>query len=89
MRIQYNKEMNELARPASGFVLVKCDKKVANASNQPQDMWLWPGLEVIGHTHKSSALVKNGIPYIVTGVSDTEIALEMTEKFDVRQARQE
>ena len=75
-RIKINKELNLLHKPEEGAVLLK-PKILKGQLCRAQDMWVWPGLEILGCT-AASKKVKNNVLYTVTAVWSDSI--EITNK---------
>jgi hypothetical protein len=68
-RVQLNQAGNERERPANA-VLVKAGQ---NSKVAGQNMWLWPGIELLGSA--GSRRIRNGLLYTVTAVSQDTVTL--------------
>jgi hypothetical protein len=68
-RVQLNQAGNERERPANA-VLVKAGQ---NSKVAGQNMWLWPGIELLGSA--GSRRIRNGLLYTVTAVSHDIVTL--------------
>ena len=67
-RIQLNREANERERRAHPAVLVR-----AGTNARAQDMWVWPGLRLLGCAgHRR---IRNGVLYEVEAVGDDSITV--------------
>ena len=67
-RIQLNREANERERRAHPAVLVR-----AGTNARAQDMWVWPGLRLLGCA--GHRLIRNGVLYEVEAVGDDSITV--------------
>ena len=72
-RIQINKELNLLHKPDDATFIKT--KPLQGQLCKAQDMWIWPGLEVLGCT-QASKKVKNNVLYTVKAVGDNTIEIE-------------
>jgi 5-methylcytosine-specific restriction endonuclease McrA len=64
-RLALNRHYNEQKKEQHPeAVFVECRKLVRGATQHPQNMWVWPGLELLGCS-RSSDLIVNGVIYIV------------------------
>ena len=73
-----NRRYNE-SRDMRDGVLVKCAAG-ARGHNQPQDMWLRPGMRLICCC-KAHALLVNGVFYTVEGVDDERVVVRMDASY--------
>jgi hypothetical protein len=69
-RVQLNKAGNERERRAHTAVLVKAGQSSKVAG---QNMWLWPGLELLGSA--GSRRIRNGVLYTITAVTHDSVTL--------------
>ena len=53
--------------------------ELKGAASQPQDMWIWEGLQLIGAGSRRKVL--NGVLYIVTGFTEESISIRPHEDF--------
>jgi hypothetical protein len=65
-RVQLNARMNARCKPADA-VLIRCQP--SKLPNRPQNMWVWPGLTLIGAGGKT----KRGLWYTVRSVTETHV----------------
>jgi hypothetical protein len=80
LRMAVNKIMNErFVATRLGAVLVVANGAVPG-QNQPQNMWLLPGMLLQGCS-KTNTRVLNGVHYRVLAVSDSEISVQMIERY--------
>ncbi len=68
--MQLNKEGNERERRAHKAVLVKAGQ---NSKVAGQNMWLWPGIELLGSA--GSRRIRNGVLYVVTAATHDTVTL--------------
>ena len=69
LRTQVNKIMNErFIKPLPGAVLIQAQFQFRATLNQPQDMWLVPGMVLQGCCPSSDPSIVNGVLYEVTSV---------------------
>ena len=61
-------------------VLVKCAGKLPNRLNQPQDMYLRPGMKLIGCAN--GEIIVNGVPYDVLRVSRHVVVVKMQVEYN-------
>jgi hypothetical protein len=69
-RVQLNKAGNERERRAHKAVLIKAGQ---NSKVAGQNMWLWPGIELLGSA--GSRRIRNGVLYTVTAVDHDSVTL--------------
>jgi hypothetical protein len=65
-RVQINRLCNEHFKPPDA-VLVKAPKRTKGQLCAPQNMWLWPGIELLGCSWCSKK-IKNNVLYTVTSL---------------------
>jgi hypothetical protein len=59
---------------------VKSPGTLKGTSQQPQDMHLWEGIELIGCSRSNDGIV-NGVTYIVRAVTATTVTVDMDRRF--------
>ena len=70
LRTRVNRIMNErFVRPLLGAVLVRARFEFKDTLNQPQDMWVLPGMVLQGCS-QSNSVILNGVLYGVTAVGE-------------------
>ena len=69
-RLEINKAQN--AQRPEGAILYKANKRQKLGENAPQDMWLWPGLQMVG----AVGPIKNGIFAKISEVTQEHVTLE-------------
>ena len=69
-RVQINRQQNQLLKPAVAATFIRAPL-ATRAGNQPQSMWVWPGLQLIGAGGKCL----KGLFYTVEGVDDDGVVL--------------
>ena len=80
-RQQVNDIINtETVKSLPGAVLVKTLGDIKGYYNQPQDMWLTPGMELLGVTKKSTLII-NGVRYSVETVNTRMVTVRMLPEF--------
>ena len=64
-------------------VFVKCsENELPGCTVKPQDMWLWPGITLIGCPRGSGAgLVVQGVLYTVVAITEKTVKLQMCEEY--------
>ena len=81
-RMRVNKRQNELLRPPNA---VHCEwegEDLHGTTMQPQSMYLWVGLELIGCPRGSGKrLTVQGVVYVVTAIVDGVLELQMRPEY--------
>jgi hypothetical protein len=89
-RLKLNRFVNEAVKPASAVhCAVPVDMRISNGvTMQPQDMYIWPGLVLLGcargvsnKTSKNANDILQGVEYRVKEVTATHATLWMTKAF--------
>jgi hypothetical protein len=82
LRMAVNKAMNErFVRPRLGAVLVRASGEiVAGTQNQPQDMWILPGMVLQGCSTMNLKIL-NGVHYRVETATDILVTVRMIERY--------
>jgi len=62
----------------TGGILIRCAP--ATGANLPQDMYLKPGMTLLGCS-RSCAIIVNGVPYTVVDVSPSFVKVQMVPKY--------
>ena len=79
-RMRINRRENLAAAAAHDKKLfVPSVGEIKGCSSQPQDMWIWEGLQLIGAGSRRKVL--NGVLYIVTGFTEESISIRPHEDF--------
>lgn len=85
-RVKINRAQNQRLKPAEEAVFIRAPA-TTRAGNQPQSMWIWPGIQLIGAGFKSL----KGLFYRVESLMDDVVFLntgqKMTHKELVRSMR--
>ena len=63
-------------RPAAGAVYLQCGLAKRVQLNAPQQMWLWPGIKLLGCLPIEKLGIRNGVEYTVQAVDTTTVTLE-------------
>ncbi len=74
-RVRVNRAQNQSLKPASGAVFIRAPA-TTRAGNQPQSMWIWPGIQLIGAGFKSL----KGLFYRVESMMDDVVFLNTGQK---------
>ena len=72
-RVIINRELNILHKPDDA-IFIKT-KPLQGQLCKTQDMWIWPGLEVLGCT-QASKKVKNNVLYVIKKIEEDIIEIE-------------
>ena len=83
-RVSVNAAVNK-ALTRSNAVLVPA-MSANNLPNQPQDMFVWPGMDLMAVVPQSTGLVKNGVRYKVLDVCDNKFEIVAINDEDARTA---
>jgi hypothetical protein len=59
-------------------VLIRSRGAIRGASSQPQDMWLRPGMRLLGCGQRR---ILNGVEYLVRSVDDERVVVDMADEF--------
>ena len=78
MRINHRENSAEAAERDKKLFVPSCGE-MKGCSSQPQDMWIWEGMQLIGAG--SGRKVLNGVLYIVESYTDTTIKIRPHEDF--------
>ena len=70
-----NKALNEKRKPATGAVLYRAIP-TPGLTSESQNMWLWPGLEVIACTRGVAHGLRHNVRYRIEAVSATTVRLQ-------------
>jgi hypothetical protein len=76
MAINRQRNEDELASKCSNFAVFIQAPPATRAGNQPQDMWVWPGLQLIG----AGARCLKGLFYEVAEVDEESVQLQVCIK---------
>ena len=68
-RVQLNRAQNQLLKPA-GATFIRAPV-ATRAGNQPQSMWVWPGMQLVGAGGKCL----KGLFYTIEGVDEDGVVL--------------
>ena len=80
-RIMVNSIVNlDSVKTVPGAILVQKIGHVTGVMSQPQDMWIVPGLELIGVSKKSTSIV-NGVRYVVEAANDQTVRVRMLPEY--------
>jgi hypothetical protein len=81
-RMIINTRQNELLKPDGSTFLEWSGANLVGATMQPQSMWIYKGLELIGCPRGTGTkLVVQGVLYIVTDITATAICLRMRAEY--------
>ena len=85
-RIRLNKELNLLYKPPMAiFLRIRPHRGQLNAA---QNMYVWPGIQLIGSTASDRKGIKNGVLYTVTALNEKEVVLDGNISVTLDQVRQ-
>ena len=77
-RMRINARQNERLKPEGALHCVWAGKDLCGTTMQPQSMYLWPGLELIGCPRGSGErLTVQGVVDVVTAIVDGALELQM------------
>ena len=80
-RMRINKWQNDLEKEHHNHkMLIRSYGFIKGCSSQPQDMWVWPGLQLIGGG-RTSRKVLNGVMYIVRDFNDETLRVRAHPDF--------
>jgi hypothetical protein len=79
-RVQVNAVVNAAVAKAPGAVFVKKVGTIRGLANQPQGMWLVPGVELIGAS-KASTTIVNGYRYVVEAVTTAVVTVRVAPEY--------
>ena len=81
-RMRVNTRQNERLRPAGAVYLEWAGEDLVGCTMQPQSMYIWPGLELIGCSRGSGKKdVVQGVLYVIKEITDTHVKLEMRDEY--------
>ena len=69
--MQINRHQNLSLKPAVGAIFIRAPP-ATRAGNQPQSMWVWPGMQLVGAGGKKCL---KGLFYTVEGVDEDGVVL--------------
>jgi hypothetical protein len=79
-RRRINHHINDLGRRQRPSVLIKSPGMLKGTTQQPQDMYLWVGIELMGCSRSGDRIV-NGVPYTVRALTDETVTVDMRREF--------
>ena len=79
-RMRLNHYFNQMLKDRQPSILVKSPGTLKGTSQQPQDMHLWEGIELMGCSRSNDGIV-NGVTYIVRAVTATTVTVDMDRRF--------
>ena len=74
-RIAVNRKVNLHKQPHDA-VFLPCPKLKRLSLNAPQEMWIWPGLELLGCLPIEKQGVRNGVLYKIESITDDTVNFE-------------
>ena len=81
-RMIVNTRQNELLKPEGAVHLEWEGEDIKGCTMQPQSMFIWKGLELIGCSRGSGkSLVVQGVIYVITDITETECHLTMRREY--------
>jgi hypothetical protein len=81
-RLSLNKRLNRGAKPAEGAVWVPVARERSDM-NEAQDMWLWPGLRMLGCCHAERDGLRNGVTYVLEAVDPEGVVIAGDKRVDM------
>ncbi len=81
-RMLINARQNALVKPADAVFLECSEGETTGCTMKPQDMWIWPGIQLIGCPRGSGKnLVVQGVIYEVLEITGGTVKLQMREEY--------
>ena len=74
-RIAINRKVNIHKKPEDAIFL-PCPKLKRLSLNAPQEMWIWPGLELLGCLPIEKQGVRNGVLYKIESINEDTVHFE-------------
>ena len=75
-RMRLNAVLNRKAKPDDGSAVWVPVVRERSDMNQAQDMWLWPGLRMLGCCHSDRDGIRNGVTYTLEAVDPEGVVIE-------------
>ena len=81
-RMIINGRQNRLLKPVDAVFFECSQDEITGCTMKPQDMWIWPGVELIGCPRGSGKnLVVQGVIYTVAEINEESVKLHMREEY--------
>lgn len=81
-RMIINARQNARVKPADAVFLECSEDEAPGCTMKPQDMWIWPGIQLIGCPRGSGTnLVVQGVIYKVLDITEEIVKLQMCEEY--------